>query len=420
MKNHKEAVQTGTLKALLALIASTLLLFAPAATAVASTTPLQGDQNQNVATVRTAGTARLNVRAGPGTQYPIIGQLPSGTTYTVLARDESAQWLQLAIPQIPQQSGWVFSQYTTLYLTSAELPVASPPTPPPASATGGEPEPSGRIAFPAFDSNRGTYDIYIVNADGTNLRRVVEEASQPALSPNGQYLAYHHWQVDDRGLVVSNSNGANPLRVTDFLEDGLPAWSPDSTKIVFSSYREVDRFSRLYWLWADNMRDWEYQRGHMPVYGEYPVWMPDGRILYQATKPPRGLTIMNSDTYNPVLILADDNAKALTLSPDGQSIAFMSPREGKWDIYRVQVDGSGLLRLTDSPANDGLPAWSPDGRSIAFVSDSGGQWRLWIMNANGSNPSVLTNLPGPVDGRVEFEPDYLNHGWLEEQLSWSR
>jgi len=48
-----------------------------------------------------------------------------------------------------------------------------------------------------------------------------------------------------------------------------------------------------------------------------------------------------------------------------------------------------------------------------------GQWALWVMDADGGNQRLLALLPGPVDGRVQFEPDYLNHGWLEEQIAWS-
>ena len=67
----------------------------------------------------------------------------------------------------------------------------------------------------------------------------------------------------------------------------------------------------------------------------------------------------------------------------------MSQREENWDIYIINIDGSGLQRLTNDPANDGLPTWSPDGRSIAFVSDRGGAWAIWVMNADGTGQTAL-------------------------------
>jgi len=51
-------------------------------------------------------------------------------------------------------------------------------------------------------------------------------------------------------------------------------------------------------------------------------------------------------------------------SPDGQSIVFTSDREGSADLFRVRPDGTGLERLTDSPAYDDQAALSPDGKQI--------------------------------------------------------
>ena len=53
----------------------------------------------------------------------------------------------------------------------------------------------------------------------------------------------------------------------------------------------------------------------------------------------------------------------------------MSQRNGNWEVYRVNLDGTGLTRLTDNGANDGLPVWSPDGSSIAFASNHDGGGR---------------------------------------------
>jgi TolB protein len=69
-------------------------------------------------------------------------------------------------------------------------------------------------------------------------------------------------------------------------------------------------------------------------------------------------------------------------------IVFESDRTGDRDIYRMHADGSGLIRLTDSPYRDQHPAWSPDGSQIAFFS-----WRppvgLYVMDADGSNLRAL-------------------------------
>ena len=279
---------------------------------------------------------------------------------------------------------------------------------------------AGKLAVPVFDATRRTYDVYLVNADGTNLRRVVAAASAPALSADGGQLAYHHWQTDDRGLVVAASDGSGALRLTDKLEDTLPSFSPDGKKLVFSSYREGDRQSRLYYVWTDeaNLRAWEWGAGGM--FGVDPFWMSDGRIVYRSVWPPDELWVRDGDGANPRRLYAGLAALAPAASPDGRAVAFMSNVAGNWDIYVLDVASSQVRRLTDHPASDGLPAWSPDGQAIAFVSDRGGHWGLWAAGVNGAAEREIAVLPGSVDGRVEFEPDYLNHGWLEEQIAWSR
>ncbi|MEJ2733615.1 MAG: hypothetical protein P8189_08635 [Anaerolineae bacterium] len=86
----------------------------------------------------------------------------------------------------------------------------------------------------------------------------------------------------------------------------------------------------------------------------------------------------------------------------------MSNRDGTWEIYVMGIDGTGVRRLTNNAANDGLPTWSPDGRTLAFVSNQGGPWAVWAMSPTGSNRRKLFNIGGE-----RFD-------WLHERISWSQ
>ena len=66
-------------------------------------------------------------------------------------------------------------------------------------------------------------------------------------------------------------------------------------------------------------------------------------------------------------------------------LAFVSERDGNSEIYVMNMDGTGLLRLTNHPGRDTDPAWSPDGKRIAFASDREGSSDIYVMNADGSN-----------------------------------
>jgi hypothetical protein len=85
-------------------------------------------------------------------------------------------------------------------------------------------------------------------------------------------------------------------------------------------------------------------------------------------------------------------------------IAFASNRDGNFEIYVMNADGSGVTRLTNNPANDWQPSWSPDGRRIAFVSDRNGNPKIYVMNADGSGQTNLTNNPG-IDWDPSWSPD---------------
>ena len=91
-------------------------------------------------------------------------------------------------------------------------------------------------------------------------------------------------------------------------------------------------------------------------------------------------------------------------SPDGRQIAFGSSRDGGWDIYVINDDGSGLRRLTTHGARDDSPAWSPDGSQIAFTSDRDGDFEIHVMNADGSNLRRVTDHPAE-DGDPNWSPD---------------
>lgn len=276
---------------------------------------------------------------------------------------------------------------------------------------------SGRIAFPVFNAASNIYDIYLANSDGSSMAQVMGAASQPCLSPDGSVLAFRRWKSDERGLGTLVFGGEHQRR-TNFLEDAAPVFADNGGDIVFFSRREVDRQPRVYRLSVHSAGDSVLTRDGLAVFGETPVWLPDGRIVYGATYPHKGLAVMNGDGSNVQIIHDSGDVASLAVAPGGGAIAFMSERDGNWEVYRIAVDGSGLRRLTNNAANDGLPAWSPDGRSIAFVSDRGGEWGMWVMNADGGSQRQLFALPGPIGPRPAGEPDFVWLGWWEERISW--
>jgi Tol biopolymer transport system component len=98
-------------------------------------------------------------------------------------------------------------------------------------------------------------------------------------------------------------------------------------------------------------------------------------------------------------------------------IAFSSNRDGDFEIYSMNADGSGVTQLTNNSASDFQPAWSPDGTKIAFTSnrdpgdpDCDGEFvlcntEIYVMNADGSGQTRLTDSPNNPEDEPSFRPD---------------
>src|SRR5881394_531409 len=142
----------------------------------------------------------------------------------------------------------------------------------------------------------------------------------------------------------------------------------------------------------------------------HPAWSPDGsKIAFAATRNGNwDIYVMNADGSNVTRLTTDPaNDVAPDWSRDGKQIVFTSTRGEGWrDIYVMNVDGTNVKRLTSDPASDNNPVWSPDGSKIAFSSDrvGGGDTEIYVMNADGSGMTRLTFDPGPND-MPDWSPD---------------
>ena len=148
------------------------------------------------------------------------------------------------------------------------------------------------------------------------------------------------------------------------------------------------------------------------------IWLAGwlaGPVL--ADDPPGQLPMQPARTVE--FTTAEGTWLSLDISPDGKTVAFMSNRDGNWEIYAIGSDGRNLQRLTDDPGNDGLPTWSPDGKLLAFVTNRDGEWAIWGMQPDGRQKRQLFPLNGSIDGIVQVDVAHA-FGWLEERIVWSK
>jgi len=271
----------------------------------------------------------------------------------------------------------------------------------------------GTIAYPVF--NGTSYNLYFGNVDGSGSRVFQTGASQPAFNADGSRIAFHSWSGNRRGLVTMDTSGANGVLVTNFIEDQLPTWAANNEDIIFLTRRSGGRQSQLLRANASTELDAGITIGE----GEYPTIGANGQLTFKGWGATAyGLRLASESLADIETLTNVDEDTAPALSPDGSKIAFMSRREGQWDIYIVNADGSNLQRLTTDEADDGLPAWSPDGNAVAFVSKRGGPWAIWAMTPDGAGKRQLFTMEGTPDGFVGTDT-FASRGWAEERISWT-
>ena len=227
----------------------------------------------------------------------------------------------------------------------------------------------------AFVSNRdGNYEIYVMNADGSDQQRLTSSNNgdlNPTWSPDGTRIAFAT-NRDTGGLYygyeiyVMNTDGSNQQRLTyNDVDDVNPTWSPDGTRIAFATSRDGNY--EIYVMNADGSN--QQRRTSNTAIDGRPAWSHDGSKivfvrnfgLYYAE-----IYIMNADACQecmgtPTTDLSNSTNADLdpTFSPDGTMIAFATNRDGNYEIYTMNPDGTGKTNITNNAAPDLEPSWQP-------------------------------------------------------------
>ena len=219
-------------------------------------------------------------------------------------------------------------------------------------------------------SRRG-WNIYAMNADGTGRLLLTEGPCHyqwPSWSPDGITIALVGWgeECPDKGSVgfdiyTVNADGTNLTRLTHFPGGhGSPAYSPDGSQIAFVSTPESGTPWEIHVMNADGRGQVRLTDSQASNGG--PAWSPDGmKIAFDSERDGnKEIYVMNADGSGQTRITdnqADDTDP--TWSPDGLRIAFVSDRDGNREIYVMNADGGDQTRLTNNPDSDSAPAWSP-------------------------------------------------------------
>jgi Tol biopolymer transport system component len=262
-------------------------------------------------------------------------------------------------------------------------------------------------------------ELFVVNADGTNLARLTTTDAgegDHGWTPDGTKIIFSTYVNSNREVYVMNADGTGQTNLTNnSANEGGGVISPAGNKIAFTSDRNSFG-NEIFSMKADGTGRKMLTDSTQEEYA--PVWSPDGtRIAYSSALiyGPHDIYVMKPDGTGQTRLTNNTASDYSPVwSPDGSKLAFISERDGNQEIYTMNADGTAQTRLTNNSAQDFGAAWSPDGTKITFISTRDGNYEIYSVNPDGSGLANLTNNAGddfsyawsPDGSKIAFSTDY--------------
>lgn len=258
----------------------------------------------------------------------------------------------------------------------------------------------GTIAFSSL-APRG-WDLYLLEIDSGRTRRLTDHPSldfNAAFAPSGDRLAFVSERDGHAELytIRTDGEGEGLTRLThEFALNDHPVWSPDGRRIAFSSTREPATepgraWNAVYVMSADGGAAKRLTPADAADFS--PAWSPSGDLIAVASGDGQtgqaDLVVMGPDGSDRRQVIA--NGGWPTFTSDGRALFFHSKREGKWGVWRVDLDGSNLERITPPDVDVYTPAASADGKFLVAVASRGDRRQIVRIDLDTRDLTDLTD-----------------------------
>jgi Tol biopolymer transport system component len=244
-----------------------------------------------------------------------------------------------------------------------------------------------RIVFSS--ARKGTQDVFKMDPLGTSVVRLTSFAKyewEPAWSYDNKRIAMVRPRLDASNvehydIYLMNADGTNKRWARSLPSSfgiRFPSWSPDGSHLLVSVY-----LGGTYYLATMKVATGELafvMAGGQIVQGNDASYDATGqKIIYVGGGGTWVDQIFNGQRSS--LIVSQTAVVSPSFSPDGKKIALTKVVGGNFDIYVYTIATGATKRLTSHAAVDAEPTWSPDGTKIAFQSRRSGKSQIWTMNA---------------------------------------
>ncbi|MBP9658093.1 MAG: PD40 domain-containing protein, partial [Candidatus Promineofilum sp.] len=277
---------------------------------------------------------------------------------------------------------WQYSLIVALCLGLLVVALGMPQTP----ASAAFPGSNGKILFQGAPQSPNNYDIFVMDNNGFNEVNLTNSSSvndfDAVWSPDGTKIAFTTNRDGNNEIYIMNADGTSPVNISNnAASDTTPAWSPNGLKLLFISNRDGN--NEVFVMNADGTGVTQITTTASPVTHKNPAWKPDAsRIAYTS----------NKDTV---------------------------PADVRFDeIYLANPDGTSEVRLTVTPTGatnpyySRLPDWSPDGSKIVFFSRRTATNKdvIYTLLDNGTvepgqTPVALSDYPSRASSHARYSPD---------------
>lgn len=259
-------------------------------------------------------------------------------------------------------------------------------------------------------------ELWVINADGTGLKRLVDTSGwtcgSPEWSPDGKWIAYDTWKagqdLEDSQIAIVRADGTG-LKILGI--GAMPSWSPDGTQLVFHLYGVNNDGTRnggedsIVVMNADGT-------GRETILNHWgsPRWARRGNQIASILNNNLAIYDLATGVENTILPQEESMYWGFGISADGRRLCYSGYSDG---LFLATLDEARMKSTVKTLVKEGschYPSFAPDGRRIVFSWYRKGDKAAQLYTMNVDTDAKPTLLPGQAPDQSSWGPNWSADG----------